>query len=125
MPTVTTIGLECWCGLLIYPTQEHYNQNVRNGTKIFCPLGHSGSRWGDDPMQKLRDEATRLRAQVDRERADANHQRARVAALKGVVTKTKQRVGKGSCPCCHRHFENVERHMANKHPQYAESEVVT
>ncbi|MBV6448554.1 hypothetical protein [Nitrosomonas sp.] len=40
---------------------------------------------------------------------DAAERSAR--AYKGQATKIKRRVGRGVCPCCNRHFENLERHM--------------
>lgn len=29
----------------------------------------------------------------------------------------KKRVQGGACPCCNRHFVQLERHMATKHPE--------
>lgn len=37
-----------------------------------------------------------------------------------ILRKTKDRVKNGVCPCCTRHFTNLERHMASKHPGYGE-----
>lgn len=56
-------------------------------------------------------------ARLAREReAHANRRRA---AAKGQLTKTKKRVAAGVCPCCNRTFQNVARHMAGQHPEYA------
>lgn len=30
----------------------------------------------------------------------------------------KNRVANGVCPCCNRHFENLERHMKGQHPDF-------
>lgn len=38
---------------------------------------------------------------------------------KGVVTRTRNRIANGVCPCCDRSFTNLQRHMASKHPDYA------
>jgi hypothetical protein len=35
------------------------------------------------------------------------------------VTKIKNRVGHGVCPCCTRSFQNLARHMASEHPTFA------
>jgi hypothetical protein len=40
------------------------------------------------------------------------------AAYKGQLTKVRRKVANGSCPCCNRHFENLQRHMQTKHPEY-------
>lgn len=42
----------------------------------------------------------------------------RRAALKGQVTKIKNRVGNGVCPCCNRTFANLGRHMTHQHPAW-------
>ena len=42
-----------------------------------------------------------------------------LSATRGVVTRIKNRVGHGVCPCCNRSFGNVARHMADQHPNWA------
>jgi DNA repair exonuclease SbcCD ATPase subunit len=76
--------------------------------------------------------ATKLQEQLDAQRKQTSYQReekerylrqrdavARSAsALKGVVTKKKKqldRVINGVCPCCNRHFKNLQRHMDDVH----------
>ncbi len=61
------------------------------------------------------------RARVVHARDDAEHQRKRVNALRGVVTRTKKRIANGTCPCCTRTFTNLARHIAAKHPDYVEA----
>lgn len=58
------------------------------------------------------------RTEARRERRDMERSRN---AYKGQVTKVKNRVSKGVCPCCNRYFKNLHRHMENKHPDYAEA----
>lgn len=38
------------------------------------------------------------------------------------LTKTRKRIANGVCPCCHRTFQNLARHMAGQHPAYEESD---
>ena len=45
------------------------------------------------------------------------------AALKGSITKMKNRVGRGVCPCCNRYFADVHKHMESKHPGFSKEEV--
>jgi hypothetical protein len=56
-------------------------------------------------------------------RNESEHFRRSRDGIKGVLTKVKRRVGKGTCPCCKRHFVNVERHMKVKHPSFADAPV--
>ena len=43
------------------------------------------------------------------------------SATKGKLTKTKNRLANGVCPCCNRSFTNLKRHMESKHPEYSEN----
>lgn len=91
----------------------------------YCPNGHS--RWfpGKTEAQKQQERADRLQRTVEAREADLRFEQRRLinerrshAATKGQLTKTKKRIGNGVCPCCNRHFTNVERHMASQHPDY-------
>lgn len=84
-------------------------------------------------MVYTKTEVVRLREELERKTKDrdywmARHGEARdqilkterrLSATQGVVTRIKNRVGKGVCPCCNRYFANVHRHMANQHPEFA------
>ncbi|MGP1254905.1 MAG: hypothetical protein ACTS10_10860 [Kiloniellales bacterium] len=96
-----------------------------NGIQFYCPHGH-GQHYveGESEQEKLRRQLERARQREawheDRVRAAnerANHEAHRAAAFKGQVTKLRKRAGAGLCPCCNRHFDNLERHMASKHPE--------
>jgi hypothetical protein len=39
-------------------------------------------------------------------------------STKGQLTKARNRAKAGLCPCCNRHFTNVERHVKSKHPDF-------
>lgn len=92
--------------------------------KFWCPNGHLVGYLGPDKAARLqqqldRERAARTRAEArnDQLRAEVKHQEARVKGYQGQLAKTKKRIGKGVCPCCNRHFANVERHMASQHPE--------
>lgn len=98
-----------------------------DGVTFFCPYGHR--QWfvdGETPEEKLRRERDRLAQRVAEKNDEIARQRdmregaeRRLAATRGVVTRIKNRVGHGICPCCNRTFGNLSRHMATKHPTYA------
>jgi hypothetical protein len=102
-----------------------------DGGYFWCPNGHQ-IHYYETELDKLRKEKDRLQRvaesraeslRITRGQRDAAQRSA--SALKGVVTKTKKRIGNGTCPCCNRHFANVERHMQSQHPEYADIEQVT
>jgi DNA repair exonuclease SbcCD ATPase subunit len=71
--------------------------------------------------ERKRLEFARNAERVQREEAERlGHQ---LIAARGQMTKLRNRVGKGVCPCCNRSFENLKRHMVSKHPDYAAGEL--
>lgn len=112
------------CGIRHGLPQHLYKRLQENGNEFFCPNGHSivfkASR-ADDLERKLVAE----RARSDRLKADADYERRQRKsiersrnALKGQVTKVKNRVGNGVCPCCNRTFQNLLAHMKTQHPTF-------
>jgi hypothetical protein len=92
---------------------------------FYCPNGHSNFYSGDNEAEKLRKQLVRAEAERDRARVRANGEEARRrlaerqrAAAKGQVTKIKNRIANGVCPCCNRSFENVRRHIETQHPAF-------
>lgn len=117
------------CGVCEIPfamPASMHRLRVRDGEWFWCPNGHK--------IHYFEDENTKLRKQLEQEQLTAkrrlernrelaqevDHQRKRVQGYQGQLARTKKRIGKGVCPCCNRHFANVERHMATQHPQFAE-----
>lgn len=132
MTTMTYTGelavTQCWCGIHHAVPASLLAERKRVGGQIFCPLGHSGVFKGtenDRLKQQLRDMETRLthaRDERDWERDRRASVERSLAATKGVLTKTRRRVAAGVCPCCHRTFQQLARHMAGQHPEYAAEE---
>lgn len=93
---------------------------------FYCSYGHPlVFKEGESDLDKMRRERDRLAQQLaqrdDRireEREARETAERRAAAARGQVTKIKNRVGHGVCPCCNRTFSDLARHMAGKHPGY-------
>jgi len=98
---------------------------------FYCPNGHSMA-YSESEADRLRTERDRLaqriaqrddeikdkQAEIERQRALNEAAWRRVSAAKGQITKLKNRAAKGVCPCCNRHFTNLERHMHSQHPGF-------
>ena len=120
------------CGILhAIPTSlraralEHSQAAPGATLSICCPAGHWWSYTGKNEAQQLKEQLdreraarTRIEARNDQLRAEVRHQENRANGYKGQLARTKKRIGKGVCPCCNRHFANVEQHMASQHPDY-------
>jgi hypothetical protein len=92
-----------------------------DGREFYCPQGHSLT-FTKPEIDKLREKVGRLEAQAIHLEDQRRAAERSASAYKGQVTALRQRVANGVCPCCHRSFTNVARHMANKHPGYADDE---
>ena len=123
--TLTTITCGA-CGIPFGLPQNYYEARRRDAELFSCPNGH---RIGYGQSEADRERAKRLRAEQEAEWLRTSRQAAwdqaaaaerRRAAAKGQLTKVKKRVAAGVCPCCNRTFQDLARHMAGQHPDYAE-----
>lgn len=116
----------CWCGIYhAVPRQlrEHQLRQFNNGEKpqsIYCPLGHAWIPSGTPEVEKVRKRLEREEARAASLVAELDQERASHRSTKGQLTKTKKRVANGVCPCCHRSFVQLARHMKGQHPDYVE-----
>lgn len=112
------------CGVPVYMPQAKYDACLRNhSNNFYCCNGHSRVFIGKTEAEKLREELDREKSRrIAAEAARDTATRAR-AIVSGKLKATKERIHNGVCPCCKRSFQNLRRHMATKHPGFAESEL--
>lgn len=121
---INFIDMECGvagCGIQFALTQSHYNKVRQNGAFFYCPNGHN-IHFFDTENEKLKrqlEAAQNDAAWVRKQRDKLERQRN---AMKGQVTKIKNRVGNGVCPCCTRSLQNLKRHMSHMHPDFKKEE---
>jgi hypothetical protein len=134
--TLTYTGVlaieECYSCHIRFAMPEDFQRRCREaGPKMtfHCPLGHAQCYSVSD-AQRLREQLDGWRRRAERAEtlAVAANDQATAAerskrAYKGHLTRERKRIGNGVCPCCSRHFTNVERHMRGQHPGYAASEL--
>lgn len=116
------------CGSTYAILESVKAHHVRVGGNHYCPYCGTSQGWKGRPEEErraeeianLKAEISRKEEQVRRARQDAEHFEASRNAYKGQVTRLKNRAKNGVCPCCNRHFENLQRHMASKHPSFTE-----
>ena len=124
--TDTLVVVTCWCGINhavpadLRDFQQRQFDNGEEQRGIYCPLGHQHIKAGTGKAKRLQRDLERSEARASERLAELETERRRHSATKGQLTKVKKRIGKGVCPCCNRHFTNVERHMERQHPELAE-----
>jgi hypothetical protein len=123
--------LECGeCRISFAIPQDLHTKLRQTGKLFWCPNGHQIG-YEETENKRLKEAAEQAerrlastRAQLDQVRADRDHQEARVHGYQGALAKTKKRAAKGVCPApgCKRHFADVERHIASKHPDWSSTD---
>lgn len=124
--TIVTLVREtcCECGIMFAMTEEFKKQRKSDGETFYCPNGH-GQHYTD--TNKKRMAALRRRAESAERRAahlqeQSDHYSYQARAYKGHKTRLKNAITKGKCPCCGEHFQNLESHMKNQHPEFSVDE---
>lgn len=109
------------CGVHFALDDDFIRARQENRKTFWCPNGHT--RWypGKTKEQEQRERAERLQQQLTRRESDLQQERKSHIATKGQLTKARKRAAHGVCPCCSRTFANVNRHIANQHPDYMEA----
>jgi hypothetical protein len=115
---------EVWIPDALYEAALH--SRGPNGIHYYCAYGHSQHYvQGESEETKLRRERDRLVQRLAEKDDEIARQRGlresaenSARTLKGHVTRIKNRVGHGVCPCCSRTFGNLARHMATQHPTW-------
>jgi ubiquitin len=112
----------CVCDLTFGVPDYWQAKRLRLGDAFYCPAGHK--QWyGESENVKLKRQlkAAQARATHADDQRQAAERSAR--AYKGQVTRLRNKVGRGECPCCGKEFAHLARHMERQHPDFADGEV--
>ena len=114
------------CGVDFAAPARLLRQRREQGGDFYCPNGHV-LKFTETEIDKLRKRTKSLDAQLTSSRDQQRATRAELesaersrSALRGVVTRERNRVARGVCPCCSRTFADLAQHMAGQHPGYAD-----
>lgn len=117
------------CGVAFAAPVDMLDRRRHDHDMFYCPNGHNLSFPQASDAEKARAETEKYKrlwkdeqkyaSEVLNERNVAQKQ---LSATKGQMTKLKQRIANGVCPCCHRSFVNLHRHMTGQHPEYTKEE---
>jgi len=117
------------CGIPFGVMSDLQRRRLEDGKDFFCPNGHS-QHYTETEIQKLRKKVAEHEATISRREAQLESVRKERDTVersrnvyRGKLKSVKTRVQHGVCPCCNRHFTNLERHMTAKHPDYSKDPV--
>lgn len=115
----------CTCGIAFALPEEYQEKKMENHTNFYCPNGHAQHYGGKTEAEKLKDklaaeESRHAQTRADRDREQKLRRQAErsARAQRGQVTKIKNRIWRGVCPCCNRTFVDLQKHMMSKHPEF-------
>lgn len=116
----------CKCEFPFAVTAATKERWVNEHTSFNCPsCGTSQAFRGKTTEEELREALERSQREVkwqtefkEEARQESNKLRHRLNGTKGYITKLKNRVGNGVCPCCNRSFKDLHQHMKTKHPKF-------
>ena len=110
------------CGISHWVPDEFIRERRENGGGWHCPNGHPRV-FRQSMVDKLQNRLEAKNRELEHAWVKADEAVRRLSAIKGVVTRMKNRAAAGICPCCNRSFQNLKRHMHSKHPDYSKEEV--
>lgn len=120
------------CGVLFALPKQWQDEFRKTHQQFYCPAGHPQYYPGETTEEALRKSVARLETTIEhkdaaltsvREQRDTAERRRR--AMKGVHTRTCNRIKHGVCPCCNRTFQNLAMHMKSEHPAFKAEEPKT
>lgn len=104
----------CNCGI-IFAMPERLNDKYRaSGGIFYCPNGH-GQGYIETEVTKLRHKLDQREGELERTHQRLDGALKDITTKKRQITRMKNRSNAGVCLECHRHFENLQRHMETKH----------
>lgn len=115
------------CGILHAIPAEFRQRRLDDGASWYCPNGHRMhfAKSNVDREREARERAERRAEQAEQaaryQREQAARERRTSAALRGHLTRMRNRIANGVCPvpgCKRSGFTNVMRHVAAKHPDW-------
>lgn len=121
------VVIECANCSIDFGIGAHFQKRRRDDHETFyCPNGHPNCY----PQQQGKSEAEKLNewlsqqlkmahARADSWKDQAETAEARRRGQKAANTRLKKRIAAGVCPCCRRSFEDLARHIAGQHPDFA------
>lgn len=114
----------CRCSMAFAMPVDFQNARRRDHQNFYCPAGHAQHYVGKSEEQKLREQLQGAADDLARARMARDLANEEVEKVRKAHNRMRQRVMNGVCPCCNRTFENLRRHMHDKHPEFGQPETL-
>lgn len=129
--TETIVAMTCPtnnCGVL-YGLSSSYIDQRRNDHDVWsCPNGHTlhfaqknELEEAKAQLRRAKEDAAWYAERAEAARRSAEAARRSAAATRGHLTRLRNKIALGICPCCRRNFGNVAAHMQGQHADWLEA----
>lgn len=109
------------CKMPFAAEKETMKKWQQNGQSFYCPNGHV-QHFTESENAQLKKQLEASKRDAEWVRAQRDRAEKQASAARGQVTKIKNRISNGVCPCCNRSFFNLKRHMLHMHPEFKNEE---
>lgn len=114
----------CNCGMTFAVPPSWRQQRIDDKAWWYCPNGHT-QHFTESEIDRLKKEVEQEKRNTEWYKTLARSKDTQIKGLniqvgkvKAKLHRTERRIANGGCPCCHRTFINMQRHMKTKHPDY-------
>jgi len=107
----------CVCGITFAVPKDWLEARHRSGKEFRCPNGDVLLYHETTEMQ-LRKELTAEQKRIQALELQLTSAQDQLEASKREMKRHQKRIANGVCPCCHRSFVQLQRHMKTQHPEY-------
>lgn len=111
------------CGITFAFPQKLLEGFMRTGKSFYCPNGHSLS-YSETEGTCLRKQLAAEQEQIKQLKTELLRVQDQLEASERELRRHKKRIAHGVCPCCHRSFVQLQRHMKTQHPEYGKDKLV-
>lgn len=126
---VTMETIVCYKCAIPFAVPSNYKQHLRDTRDAFyCPNGHEQAYTKstesilkeklEKQQQQYEERLAFTQKTLDYNKGKRFEAERKVIGQKIQVSKLKNRIKNGVCPCCNKHFTNLESHMKTQHANY-------
>jgi hypothetical protein len=113
------------CGITFSVPERWQAARMKSHETFWCPNGHPRAFLGktaeERELERLRRDRDYLRTAYREASAEADAARRSLAATKGVLTRTRNRIAQGKCPHCRAEFPDLAAHIQERHAAEADA----
>lgn len=119
---ITLTLIECAnCHMVFGVYSNTVERWQKNGETFYCPKGHS-NWYGESEASRLRKSLENKERSIEFWRNQNAATTLQLRAKKGQLTKLKNKIAAGTCPCCSQDFPNIKKHIETEHPDFVQVE---